>query len=69
THKLIYYSGQGLGKKGAVDKPTPPEWEMFDLVKDPREMKNVYGEPAYAKVTADLKKEMERLRALYQDTE
>ncbi|MBL8221929.1 MAG: sulfatase [Bryobacterales bacterium] len=69
THKLIYYYGQALGKKGAVDKPTPPEWEMFDLVKDPREMKNVYGDPAYAKVTAELKKEMERLRALYQDTE
>jgi arylsulfatase A-like enzyme len=69
THKLIYYYGQALGKKGAVDKPTPPEWELFDLVKDPREMKNVYGDPAYAKVTAELKKEMERLRAYYQDTE
>jgi len=68
THKLIYYYGQALGSKGAVDQPTPPEWEMFDLVKDPREMKNVYGDPAYAKVTAELKAELERLRRKYQDS-
>lgn len=68
-YKLIYYYGQSLGKKGAVDKPTPPEWELFDLEKDPREMKNLYGDPAYAKITADLKKELERLRDYYQETE
>lgn len=68
-HKLIYYYGQGLGKSGAVDKPTPPEWELFDLEKDPREMKNVYGDPAYAKVTAELKAELERLRNRYEDKE
>jgi arylsulfatase A-like enzyme len=67
THKLIYYYGQALGASGAVDQPTPPEWEMFDLVKDPREMKNVYGDPAYVKVTAELKAELERLREKYQD--
>jgi hypothetical protein len=68
-HKLIYYYGQALGKSGAVDKPTPPEWELFDLRKDPREMNNVYGDPAYAKVTAELKAELERLRKQYGETE
>ena len=67
THKLIYYYGQALGAKGAVDQPTPPEWELFDLVKDPREMKNVHGDPAYAKVTAQLEAELQRLRVRYQD--
>ncbi|MCC6537789.1 MAG: sulfatase [Bryobacterales bacterium] len=67
THKLIYYYGQALGSKGAVDQPTPPEWEMFDLVKDPREMKNVYGDPAYASVEAELKAELNRLRTHYRD--
>ncbi|MFN9085236.1 MAG: sulfatase-like hydrolase/transferase, partial [Acidobacteriota bacterium] len=38
------------GTAGAVDKDTPPEWEFFDLEKDPREMRNAYSEPAYAKV-------------------
>ena len=67
SYKLIYYYGKALGSSGAVDQPTPPEWELFDLVKDPREMKNVYGDPAYAKVTAELKTELERLREKYQD--
>jgi arylsulfatase A-like enzyme len=67
THKLIYYYGQALGSKGAVDTPTPPEWELFDLIKDPREMKNVYGDPAYAKITAKLEAELERLREKYRD--
>ena len=62
-------NGQPLGKSGAVDQPTPPEWELFDLKKDPREMRNVYGDPAYAKVQEHLKKEMYRLKTHYGDTE
>jgi len=68
THKLIYYYGKALGSKGAVDQDTPPEWELFDLKKDPREMKNVYGDPAYSKVERELKAELERLRAQYRDS-
>jgi arylsulfatase A-like enzyme len=68
-HKLIYYYGQALGRTGAVDKPTPPEWEMFDLEKDPREMENIYDEPAYAKVRDQLKTEMYRLKNQYEDQE
>ena len=41
------------------------EWELFDLEKDPREMKSVYGDPAYAKVVAEMKRELQRLRELY----
>ena len=33
--KLIYYYGQSLGSSGAVDEPTVPEWELFDLQDDP----------------------------------
>ncbi len=66
-YKLIYYYGQALGSKGAVDQSTPPEWELFDLQKDPREMKSIYGDPAYAKVEKELKAELERLRTQYQD--
>ena len=68
-HKLIYYYGQALGKRGAVDQPTPPEWEMFDLEKDPREMKNVYDDPSYARVRDELKTELYRLKKHYEDTE
>ena len=41
------------------------EWELFDLERDPGELRNVYGEPAYSDVAAELKKELVRLRALY----
>jgi arylsulfatase A-like enzyme len=68
THKLIYYYGKALGSAGAVDKDTPPEWELFDLKKDPREMTNVHGRPEYAKVQRELEKELERLRTMYRDT-
>ena len=43
------------------------EWELFDLQKDPREMKSVYDDPAYAGVVEELKTELTRLRAHYKD--
>jgi arylsulfatase A-like enzyme len=42
-------------------------WELFDLEKDPHEMKSVYKDPAYASVVADMKKELKRLMEQYQD--
>jgi arylsulfatase A-like enzyme len=67
-YKLIYFYGKALGSKGAVDQDTPPEWEFYDLQKDPREMRNAYGDPAYAKTIADLKVRLEKLQAFYKDT-
>ena len=60
THKLICYQGKPHGMKGASPKPTAEEWELFDLTKDPRELRNVYDDPAYAQVRAQL---TDRLRA------
>jgi arylsulfatase A-like enzyme len=66
-YKLIYYYGDAMGTSGSINKPTEPEWELFDLEKDPREMKNVYADPAYAPVIAQLKTELSRLQATYKD--
>jgi arylsulfatase A-like enzyme len=41
------------------------EWELFDLEKDPRELKNRYAEKAYGDVVKELKGELERLRKKY----
>lgn len=38
------------------------EWELFDLVKDPNELRSVHGDPAYAKVQAELEAELERVQ-------
>ncbi|MCX6910911.1 MAG: DUF4976 domain-containing protein, partial [Verrucomicrobia bacterium] len=45
------------------------EWELFDLEKDPQQLHSIYDDPACSKTVADLKAELSRLRALYQDTE
>jgi len=44
------------------------EWELYDLEKDPKELNNVYEEPAYADVVKKLKAELKQLRKKYKDT-
>ena len=61
-YKLIYYYGDPLGQEGAVGPKERPEWELFDLERDPSEMKNVYSDPKYAEVVASLKGELNRLQ-------
>jgi arylsulfatase A-like enzyme len=67
-YKLIYYYGRALGSAGAIEKDTPPEWELFDVIKDPREMNNVYDDPKLAGVVKKLKAELDRLQREYKDT-
>nr|WP_319271337.1 sulfatase [uncultured Draconibacterium sp.] len=45
------------------------DWELYDLEKDPNEMVDVYGDPAYADVQAGLHKQLEELRTKYQDSD
>lgn len=45
------------------------EWELYDRLKDPMEMKNEYDNPEYADVVARLKEELAALREKYQDSE
>jgi len=66
-YKLIYYYAEALDATGAIDDPKPPEWELFDLEKDPLEMNSVYNEPAYAGVVKELKAELDRLRKEVKD--
>ena len=54
THKLIYF-----WKKD--------QWEMYDLVKDPDELNNLYNDPAQQEMVAKLKQEMYRLKKELKD--
>jgi arylsulfatase A-like enzyme len=54
THKLIYF-----WKKD--------QWELFDLVNDPRELHSLYGAPGQEKITASLKAELLRLKHAMRD--
>jgi arylsulfatase A-like enzyme len=41
----------------------PPQFEMYDLQSDPRELNNLYGKPEHAALQADLTKRLDALRA------
>ncbi|TWT53416.1 Arylsulfatase [Rubripirellula amarantea] len=58
THKLIYF--YGCDYEG--ENQTPPAWELYDLVKDPEELNNVYDEPDYAQVRDELKLQLAQRR-------
>jgi hypothetical protein len=45
-----------------VDETHEPEWELFDLAKDPHEMVNVYHHPEYAATAQTLTAELHRLQ-------
>jgi len=46
---------------------TTDEWELFDRQKDPKQLRSVYSDPAYAGTVTELKAELERLRVQFKD--
>jgi len=54
THKLLYF-----WKKD--------QWEMYDLVRDPEELRNMYNEPGEKDTIASLKQELYRLKKEVKD--
>ena len=54
THKLIYFW-------------TKDQWELFDLVNDPYELHNLYGQPGQEALTTTLKEELVRLKRQVRD--
>ncbi len=66
-YKLIYYYSDALGQEGAIDESYEPEWELFDLERDPCEMNNVYDRPDYQETVRKLKTELYRLQRKVED--
>ncbi len=44
-------------------------WELYDLQKDPSEMHNLFGKKGYQKLTENLKGQLRKLIAKYEDSE
>ena len=44
-------------------------WELYDLEKDPDEINNIYDNPEYKNIIDELKKELQKLREKYKDTD
>lgn len=55
-HKLIHF-------QNGIDA-----WELYDLEKDPHEVRNIYDDPANADLVRELKAELARLQKRYGDT-
>lgn len=45
------------------------EWELYDLEKDPQEMKNVYDDAAYTQVKEDMHEQLKAMRTQYGDSD
>jgi hypothetical protein len=43
------------------------EWEMYDLQKDPNELKNVYLAPEYSEARDQMTRELENARKQFKD--
>ena len=54
THKLIHFWKQD-------------QWELFDLVADPQELRNLASDPTQAAMMATLKTELARLKREFKD--
>ena len=77
--KSIYYhyydAGHGVAKQYGIRTErytlvhfyTSDEWELFDLEKDPKQLRSVYADPAYATTVVKLKTELEQLRTHFKD--
>ena len=44
------------------------EWELYDRIKDPQEMINIYNDPSYANTVNELHKKLDELRLKYKDS-
>tara|TARA_B100000674_G_C37843034_1_gene916266 strand:+ start:93 stop:1307 length:1215 start_codon:yes stop_codon:yes gene_type:complete len=65
AHSVARHFGVTTGEHKLIHFYHKDEWELFDLNKDPEELRSVYGDASYAGVEAALKKELERLRTDY----
>jgi N-acetylglucosamine-6-sulfatase len=68
-HKLIFFYGLPLDANGAVKKTTTPDWELYNLLRDSQETKNLYSDPDYAMVAARRRDQLQQLKVEVGDTD
>ena len=62
-YKLIYFYADEVGLPGAGPLAYVPEWELYDLLDDPHELRNRYHDPAYADVARRLTTQLHERQA------
>jgi arylsulfatase A-like enzyme len=69
AHSVAKHYGVRTERYKLIDYYASGEWELFDLEKDPHELKSVYADPEYASVVSELKVELSRLQRELDDSE
>jgi arylsulfatase A-like enzyme len=69
AHNVANHYGVRTERYTLANYLATEEWELFDNEKDPAQLRSVYADPAYAGTVTELKSELTRLRALYQDSD
>ncbi|MEP2776256.1 MAG: sulfatase/phosphatase domain-containing protein [Luteolibacter sp.] len=65
THHVAAHDGVRNKRYKLMHFPDTEEWNLFDLEKDPGEMKSVHQDPEYKQVIADMKELYSALRSEY----
>ena len=66
SHMVRRHRGVRTARYKLIDFYNLGEWELYDLEKDPFEMKSVADDPAYSTVRARLSADLDRLAKRYQ---
>lgn len=64
-HHVPRHDGVRTDRYKLIHYQDTDEWELFDLKKDPQEMKSVYGDSDYAKIANEMHSEYERIKKYY----
>lgn len=65
VHNVPVHDGVRTERYKLMFFPRTREWNLFDLQKDPQELKSVHQDPAYADILAGMQKRYRDLRQLY----
>ncbi|WP_233200388.1 sulfatase [Blastopirellula marina] len=66
-HRVAPHYGVRNGRYKLIHFYNTDEWELFDLEKDPNEMKSVYDDSEYAEIKNEMQAELKKLRKQYKD--
>ncbi len=69
THHVAAHYGIRTKEWKLIHYPRTDEWELLDLVNDPEEVRNLYGEDQHAELVATLKGQLIELRRQYEVVE
>ena len=64
-HNVPAHEGVRTDRYKLINYYDTNEWELFDLDKDPQEMKSVYSDASYASMVKTMKAELAKIRAEY----